>query len=103
MRKTIVTWQGRLDRAHNEREVVEATREFIARITPAEIARLPDECRPHKLVDANDVAEYALSLGRAQHGDVKESRRSVAKLCAFLTAASTRLSQLAPRPAGSDD
>ena len=92
-----VTWQLKLEHAETEVEVVAAAREFLAQFSPYEIEVLPARCQPPlKLVDADDIAAYALELVRhdRQHlgGDAL-----VGKLAAFFSHAALRLSQVARR------
>lgn len=89
-----LTWQGRVDAADEEREIVSIAREFLAQFTPEEIHRLPAECRPGKLMDANDVTTYAFELVRHDCGGDPEAAALVHKLAGFFSAASIRLSQL---------
>lgn len=91
------SWQGRLDQATSEAEVVMVAKDFLARFTPEEIERLPAACRPGKFFDANDVTEYAFTLVRHDCGEDREAARLVHDFAAFFSNASTRLSQLLAR------
>ena len=53
-----------LEQADNEREIVAVVREYLARIGPAEIATLPEDCWPTKINDREDISEYALRIAR---------------------------------------
>jgi len=53
-----------LEQADSEREVVAIVRDYLARIGPAEIATLPEDCWPTKITDREDVGEYALRIAR---------------------------------------
>jgi len=46
-----ISWQVRLDAARTEAEVVDVVRDFMATISPYDIARLPERSRPRKIVD----------------------------------------------------
>ena len=90
-----IGWQGRLDECTDAHDVVQTVKDYLARFGPEEIALLPPECRPGRIVDADDVAEYALQLTRSQcetAGDLVE------KLSAFMTSASLRATQLLTPP-----
>jgi hypothetical protein len=89
-----LTWSGKLALAHTEHEVIMAARDFLAGFTPAEIAKLPEPCRPGKIVDANDITSYAFNLVRHDCGDQAETARLVMKLADFFSHASIRLSQI---------
>jgi hypothetical protein len=87
-----VTWQSRLDNASSEREVVSIAREFMAQFTPAEVNAVPENCRPGKIVDADDIARCAVELARYEcQGD---GETVISKLSTFFSSASERLSQL---------
>ena len=88
-------WQAQLDEARYPYEVLAIARDFLAQVSPEEIAQLPTECRPDRLVDEDDVSGYALTLARAQSLTDSGSEPEVLhKLCAFFADASTRLSHI---------
>lgn len=86
-----LSWQDRLDAAVSEAEVLAIVREFLATVTPYEIARLPEKLRPEKVGDANDVTSYAFELVR---GDFDDGERVLHRLAHFFSRASIRLSQI---------
>ncbi len=98
-----VSWQGRLDDASTEAEVVGVVRDFMATISPYEIARLPAHCRPRKIVDANDITHYAFTIVRHHCDDGQGTARVAHKLASFFTSASIRLSQILSAPNHLDD
>ena len=53
-----------LEDADSEREVVAVVREYLARIGPAELATLPEDCWPGKITDRDDIADYAVRVAR---------------------------------------
>jgi hypothetical protein len=91
------TWQGRLDDARTESDVVSVVRDFMASIEPREIAMLPEPCQPGKFFDANDVTSFAFTLIRNECDADSESARLGKKLSAFFAGASIRLSQILAR------
>lgn len=93
-----VAWQGLLDAAASEEEVVTAVRDYLALVSPEEIAALPVACRPGRIVDASDVNDYAFVL--AQHQFLRDPLEvtTLQKLSSFMTSASLRLTQLLSRP-----
>lgn len=97
------SWQDRLDEASTEADVVMVAKDFIAAFTPAEIARLPQECRPGKFFEANDVTSYAFALVRYTCDEEPETAALVHKLAHFFSNASTRLSQIMARSNVSED
>ncbi len=90
-------WPARLDACDTESAVLDATREFLATLDPADIARLPETCRPRRLVDANDVAGYAMDLMHHHCGACGDGSAFVDGLAAFLAHASMRLSRILAR------
>jgi hypothetical protein len=88
---TPLSWQDRLDVAMSEGEVLAIAREFLATVTPDEIARLPDGLRPEKIGDANDVTGYAFELVRS---DFDDRQHVLHRLAHFFSRASIRLSQI---------
>ena len=55
---------ARLEDAESESEVVAVVRDCLAQLTPDEVKCLPEDCMPWRIRDHQDVAEYALRLGR---------------------------------------
>jgi hypothetical protein len=98
-----LSWQGRLEGASTEAEVVAAAKEFTAQFSPQEIQRLPKEFRPGKFFEANDVTSYAFALVRQECDDRSSAAPLICKLAAFFSNASTRLSQIMARGNASDD
>jgi hypothetical protein len=88
------TWQERIEEAGTEPEVVAVTRDYLARLSQDEYAELPLELRPRKIVDANDIAAYALDLARHEAADPDEMNL-VQRLAQLLSLASVRVSEIA--------
>ena len=89
-----IGWQGVLDAACSADEVVAIARDFVARISPEEFSALPPGCRPHKLVDADDVVDYAVTLVRESCAGESMSDSLLQQIASFFTHACTRLSVL---------
>ena len=85
-------WQGQLDQANRPEAVLTVARDYLAQVSPEEVAQLPEDCRPQRLVDSDDVAAYALELARRQASP--DAPEVLHKLAAFFSDASTRLSQI---------
>jgi hypothetical protein len=101
---TGTTWQHRLDAARSVEEVVAAARDFVAIFGPFELASLPEGCRPPaKIVDGDDVSNYAFDLVRFECADQAETAELVHKLARFFSHASMRLAQLTARDPVADD
>ena len=89
-----VSWPQRLKSARTEAEVVDVARDFLATFSPYDLARLPEELRPGRLVDGNDVNDVAFTLVRHDHDDGRGTARSIHRLTTFFTNASVRLTEL---------
>jgi hypothetical protein len=93
-------WQGRIRDARSRGEVVQVARDFVAQLSPAEVDRLPVECKPRAIETEADLQEYALLLARHHaHGD---AARLIVKLSEFFSNAAARLAQLARRDTASN-
>jgi hypothetical protein len=89
-----LTWQERIEDAGTEPEIVAVARDYLARLSQDEYAELPLELRPRKIVDANDIAAYALDLARHEADDPDEMNL-VQRLAQLLSRASVRVSEIA--------
>lgn len=88
------TWQERIEEAGTEPEVVAVARDYLARLSQDEYAELPIALRPRKIVDANDIAAYALDLARHEAEDPDEMNL-VQRLAQLMSLATVRASELA--------
>jgi hypothetical protein len=98
-----VGWQGRLAAASSREDVVDVARDFLALVGPDEVARMPVDCRPAKLVDGEDVANYAVTLARRSCDPDCFADHNLQRIAAFFGDALGRLSQLAPAPAAATE
>lgn len=96
-RLTATSWPQRLRAADTEQEVVDVARDFLATFSPYDFARLPDELRPGRLVDGNDVSDLAFTLVRHAHDRDPDSARCIHRLTTFFSQAAVRLSDLKGR------
>lgn len=92
-----VSWQQRLRDAQDESQVVEVVRDFLATFSPYELARLPAEMRPGRIVDGGDVNDYAFTLVRHNHDDSAGTARCIHRLSNFFSSASLRLTEVTGR------
>jgi hypothetical protein len=89
-------WRSLVNAASTEEEVVSATRDYVATWTPEEIARLPDDCRPGRIRDGEDIGRWAFDLATAHcamnvEGDQEEL---LTKMLVFVTHAAGRLAEI---------
>ena len=89
-----VSWPQRLKAAKTPAEIVGVARDFLATFSPYDFARLPEALRPGRLVDANDVSDFAFALVRHDHDDSRGTARCIHRLTQFFTNASVRLSEV---------
>lgn len=92
-----ITWQGLLDSANSEAEVVAVARDFMASITPHEVELMPAECRPRKLADAEDLAQYSYDLAVHRRDVDDAGTRLVQVFAAFFADASARIALVSRR------
>ena len=91
---TSIGWQGLLNECAEPADVVRTVKEYLARWSPEEIGALPEHCRPGRMVDGDDVADYALRLAREQCDGASDE---IDKLAVFVTSAALRLAQITAR------
>ncbi|MEP7070046.1 MAG: hypothetical protein ABI789_12430 [Usitatibacter sp.] len=88
-----VTWHTLIDEAGTEHDVVDVVKDFVAGLDRIEIFDLPEECRPGKFFDANDITSYAFVLAKHDCGDARASQ-TLHNLALFFSEASIRLSKI---------
>ena len=87
-------WKSLLQRATDTREVLSIVRDYLATLTPADVATLPRRLQPAKLVDAEDLASYALDMVRFHTEGDGRAPALTARLSEFLSCANQRATQL---------
>jgi len=91
---SMIGWQGRLNETSTRSDVLHLAREFLSRLSPADVALLPEECRPGKLVDTADISDYALALVQRSCAGDRLADATLQRIAAFFTRASLRLAQI---------
>jgi hypothetical protein len=86
-------WQTVIASAGTAKEVVAAAREFLSTWTEAQIAALPEDCRPGEMNNADDVAGYAFTLVQEQCIG-EDQPPALNAMASFFASASTRLSEI---------
>src|SRR5438270_11156759 len=86
-----IGWHGQLEEAGPPEAVLSVARDYLAQVSPEEVAELPLDCRPSRIVDADDLASYAVTLARRA---ANEDIDLVHKLSTFFTDAAVRMSQV---------
>lgn len=91
-------WNLTIGEAATEHDVVELALYFISTWTPQELARLPLDCRPGRVRDADDIGSLAVNLSRAVMSASAQDAPYVQRMAGFFSQASERLSQLLRAP-----
>jgi hypothetical protein len=92
----MVSWFALLDSAKTPLEVVAVARDYVATLTPEELARIPESCRPGRLRDQADIE----SLHACLVEEYRNSRatgaalKSLQELTSFAVRASIRFAEL---------
>jgi hypothetical protein len=89
-------WLLVLDAAQSEQEVLIATKDFLSTWTPLEVSRLPENCRPGRINDAEAIGDLAFHLAQqslAFSGSLTD-RLLLERLTAFFQHATSRIAQL---------
>lgn len=96
--RSVMTWRMVLDAAQDPHDVLQAARDFMASFTPHEVELMPEECRPRKLVDGEDIARYSYDLA-THRGDGSPGAALVEVFATFFADASQRLAVVSRNPA----
>jgi hypothetical protein len=89
-------WRNLIRAASQEEEVIELVRDHMARWSPEEIARLPEDCRPPRIRDAEDISRWAFDLASTHCGQKMraDDEALLDRMLEFVTHAAVRLSEL---------
>jgi hypothetical protein len=55
-------WHERVEAALTTEDVLANVQDFVAHLSPADMARLPEDCRPRSIHDASDVDYWSVRL-----------------------------------------
>ena len=59
-------WHDTIDEARTPEEVVTIMRDYLASVTPAELAHLPEKCRPTRIKAEDDITYWTFVLAQYQ-------------------------------------
>jgi hypothetical protein len=93
----MTTWFAQIDRARSVTETLAVARDYVAMLTPQELALLPPECRPGRIRDPQDVEELhgtLVDVYRASRA-TGEELEVLQRLTSFYVRLAIRLSELA--------
>lgn len=74
--------------------MVAIARQFVATLSPNDLERLPEICRPGPLTRGSEVSEYASILVRHHCSGDGATHRLVTRLTEFFSAAARRVAEL---------
>jgi len=92
----MTTWFAQIDRARSVAETLSVARDYVATITPEELALLPPECRPGRIRDEKDVEDLhgtLVDVYRASRA-TGEALEVLQRLTSFFVRVAIRLSEL---------
>ena len=95
-RSPMPDWRRHFVAATTEHEVVTLAREHVASWEPQQLANLPEECRPGRIRDGDDISHSAYDLARA-HCSLRydgEQDVLVLRLLAFMSEAAIRVAEV---------
>ena len=89
-------WRNLIRGASHEDEVIELVRDHMARWSPEEMARLPAECRPPRIRDAEDLSRWAFELASTHCAQQlnADDEALLDGMLEFVTHAAVRMSEL---------
>ena len=89
-------WRSVIHSAATEEELVGITRDYLACWSPEEISRLPAECRPGRVRDGDDIAQWAFELTsrHLSRSVPAEDHALLLKMMLFVNEAAERLARL---------
>jgi hypothetical protein len=87
-------WTTKLSAANTNDEVMKIVREFLIAQPQSLIERLPSECRPPLMKNADDVMRYAITLIKKQYKLDEETEGLFYEFAAFFTTAHNKLTRL---------
>ena len=58
----MIHWHRDIERTATPRQVVALARDYLATLTPRDLARVPQHCRPSRIFDADDIAFWSARL-----------------------------------------
>ena len=90
-------WRNLIRASTHEDEVIDLVRAHMARWSPEEMSRLPEDCRPPRIRDAEDLSRWAFDLASthcSQQRMAPDDEALLDRMLEFVTHAAVRLSEL---------
>lgn len=97
-------WRNLIRTSIQEDEVLMLVRDHMALWAPEEIARLPEDCRPGRIRDADDISRWAFELATTHCAQTvsPEDEPFLDRMLEFVTQAAIRLAELKTETARDD-
>ena len=58
----MIHWHRDIEKTATARQVVALTRDYLASLSPRDLARVPERCRPSRIFDEEDIAFWSARL-----------------------------------------
>lgn len=58
----MIHWHRDIEKTGTSRQVVALTRDYLATLSPRDLARVPERCRPSRIFDEDDIAFWSTRL-----------------------------------------
>lgn len=87
-------WQGHLNEASTQRDVVSVCNQFLTMWSAAELAELPEACRPRGIIALKDVSPYAVKLVLQLGDGDSVMAPMLVRMSIFFTKAVLRLAEI---------
>ena len=86
-------WHEQVQSAREPEQLVRATREYIASLTPEQWAALPENCRPERIRDIDDILYWSARLTEEFLEMAKDAKGNdvLREMLGFFTVAAERV------------
>jgi hypothetical protein len=88
------TWNAQLAECQSIQAVLAVVRDYLALLSPAELAAIPEPLRPRSFANAAELADFAFEITRHYCDSETSLPLPIAKLQEFFCSASNRAAQL---------
>jgi len=89
-------WHQAIGGAQGEQDVVRLIREYAASLSPSDVERIPENCRPRPVESVDDVFDWGQHL-RSEEAHYAERREVVQRLTETLAEAMDKLMEIRSR------
>jgi hypothetical protein len=91
-------WHELLERAVTEEQVIDIAQDYVASLTPDDLASIAPDCRPGRIRDGSDVDYWNVRLAEAcrEVWGTERDGRLLTEMSQFFLRASLTLSRIVP-------